>query len=240
MDKLQTGSQKLGIHLNQLQLEQFETYYRELVDWNERMNLTAITDYDPVQIKHFLDSLTVITAIRPEDRARPLYFIDVGTGAGLPGIPLKIILPDTRLVLLEATAKKTKFLEHLIAKLGLKDVEIVAGRAEEVARDHRYREKFDLVLSRAVASLPTLVELALPFCAIGGRFIAQKKGDIKEELAQSEKAIALLGGSLREIKPVVLEEFSDSRVLVVIDKIKPTPPIYPRRPGMPAKKPIVS
>jgi 16S rRNA (guanine527-N7)-methyltransferase len=239
MDKLQTGSQKLGIHLNQLQLEQFETYYRELVDWNERMNLTAITDYDPVQIKHFLDSLTVIAAIEPEDRARPLYVMDVGTGAGLPGIPLKIILPDTRLVLLEATTKKTKFLEHLLAKLGLKEVEIVAGRAEEIARDTRYREKFDLVLSRAVASLPTLVELALPFCAIGGRFIAQKKGDIIQEVAQSEKAIALLGGALREIKPVELEELSGSRVLVVIDKIKPAPPGYPRRPGIPAKKPIL-
>jgi 16S rRNA (guanine527-N7)-methyltransferase len=231
MDKLQTGSQKLGIHLNQLQLEQFETYYRELVDWNERMNLTAITDYDPVQIKHFLDSLTVIAAIEPEDRARPLYVMDVGTGAGLPGIPLKIILPDTRLVLLEATTKKTKFLEHLLAKLGLKEVEIVAGRAEEIARDTRYREKFDLVLSRAVASLP--------FCAIGGRFIAQKKGDIIQEVAQSEKAIALLGGALREIKPVELEELSGSRVLVVIDKIKPAPPGYPRRPGIPAKKPIL-
>jgi 16S rRNA (guanine527-N7)-methyltransferase len=238
MDKLQTGSQKLGIHLNQLQIEQFETYYRELVDWNERMNLTAIADYDPVQIKHFLDSLTVIAAIRPEDRARPLYVMDVGTGAGLPGIPLKIILPDTRLVLLEATTKKTKFLEHLLAKLGLKEVEIVAGRAEEIAHDTRYREKFDLVLSRAVASLPTLVELALPFCAIGGRFIAQKKGDIIQEVAQSDKAIVLLGGALREIKPVELEELPGSRVLVVIDKIKPTPPGYPRRPGIPAKKPI--
>ena len=239
MNKLQSGSQNLGIHLNQLQLEQFETYYRELVDWNERMNLTAITDYDPVQIKHFLDSLTVITAIKPEDRARPLYVMDVGTGAGLPGIPVKLILPDTRLVLLEATTKKTKFLEHLVAKLGLKEVEIVAGRAEEIAHDTRYREKFDLVLSRAVAALPALVELALPFCAIGGRFIAQKKGDIDEEVAQSEKAIARLGGSLREIKPVELAELPDSRVLVIIDKIKATPPDYPRRSGIPAKKPIL-
>jgi 16S rRNA (guanine527-N7)-methyltransferase len=238
MDKLKTGSLKLGIHLNQLQLEQFETYYRELVAWNERINLTAITDYEGVQIKHFLDSLTVITAVRPEDRTGPLYVTDVGTGAGLPGIPFKIILPDIHLALLEATTKKTKFLEHLISELGLKNVEIVTGRAEVAAHDARYREKFDLVLSRGVASLPTLVELALPFCAIGGRFIAQKKGDINKEVAQSEKAIALLGGTLREIKPVELEALPDRRVLVVIDKIKPTPPGYPRRTGLPAKRPI--
>lgn len=239
MDKLHTGAKQLGIHLNKLQLEQFETYYHELVDWNERMNLTAIIGYEEVQIKHFLDSLSVIAAIPPEDRARPLYFIDIGTGAGLPGIPLKIVLPDTRLVLLEATTKKTKFLEHLVAKLGLKEVEIVAGRAEEIAHDARYREKFDLVLSRAVASLPTLVELALPFCAAGGRFIAQKKGNIDKEMAQSEKAIVLLGGALHEIIPVVLEGLADGRILVVIDKIKPTPPGYPRRSGIPAKRPIL-
>jgi 16S rRNA (guanine527-N7)-methyltransferase len=239
MDNLQTGSQQLGIHLNQPQLEQFEIFYRELVDWNQRINLTAITGYEEVQTKHFLDSLSVLEAIRPEDRAHPFRAIDIGTGAGLPGIPLKIVLPHIKLTLLEATIKKTKFLEHLIIKLGLKDVEILAARAEDAAHEIRYREKFDLVLSRAVASLPTLVELALPFCVIGGRFIAQKKGVISEEVSLSKNAITLLGGVLREIKPVELEELLDKRVLVVIDKIKPTPPGYPRRPGLPAKRPIL-
>jgi 16S rRNA (guanine527-N7)-methyltransferase len=239
MDKLYTGAQKLGIHLNQLQLDQFETYYRILVDWNEKMNLTAITLYEEVQIKHFLDSLTAFSAISPVEITRVLNIIDVGTGAGLPGIPLKILLPQTHLTLLESTIKKTKFLIHLIGELGFKGVEILAARAEDAGQDVRYREKFGLVLSRAVASLPTLVELALPFCAIGGRFIGLKKGDIKNEIARSGKAITLLGGSLPEIKPVEIEELSDHRVLVVIDKVKSTPPGYPRRSGLPAKKPIL-
>jgi 16S rRNA (guanine527-N7)-methyltransferase len=238
MEKLNSGAQKLGVHLTPQQIEQFETYYRELVSWNERMNLTAITDYDGVQVKHFLDSLTVILSISPADRARPLYAIDVGTGAGLPGLPLKIVLPHIRLVLLEATAKKVKFLEHLIDILGLKDIEIVNRRAEEAAHNVDYREKFDLVLSRAVASLPILVELALPFCAVGGCLIAQKKGNIQKEVHQSQKAIGLLGGILSEVKPVELEELKDNRMLVIIDKIGPTPPGYPRRPGIPAKRPV--
>jgi 16S rRNA (guanine527-N7)-methyltransferase len=239
MDKLQNGAQKLGIHLNQPQLEQFETFYRELVDWNQRINLTAITGYEEVQTKHFLDSLSVLAALRPEDRVHLFRAIDIGTGAGLPGIPLKIVLPHIKLTLLEATTKKTKVLEHLIVILGLKDVEILAARAEDAAREILYREKFDLVLSRAVASLPTLAELALPFCAIGGRFIALKKGDISEEVSLSDKAIALLGGVLHEIKPLELEELLDKRALVVIDKIKPTPPGYPRRSGLPSKRPIL-
>jgi 16S rRNA (guanine527-N7)-methyltransferase len=238
MNKLNSGALKLGIHLTHWQLEQFETYYRELVDWNKRMNLTAITDYEGVQIKHFLDSLTVIMAITPADRARPLSVIDVGTGAGLPGVPLKVVLPHIRLVLLEATAKKVKFLEHLTDKLGLKDTGIINTRAEDAARDARYREKFDLVLSRAVASLPTLLELALPFCAAGGLFIAQKKGDIDKEIEQSQTALKVMGGHLEEVKPISLEELSDKRYLLVISKVRPAPTGYPRRPGIPAKRPL--
>lgn len=239
MKKLKSGAQKLGLYLSPGQLEQFEIYYRELIDWNRKINLTSITDYEEVQIKHFLDSLTVITAVNPKDAGKSLRVIDVGTGAGLPGIPLKIMLPGIRLTLLEATVKKAKFLVHLIDRLGLDDVEIVVGRAEEVAHDVQYREKFNIVLSRAVASLPALVELTLPFCTAGGRFVAQKKGDIEQEVKQSYKAIVVMGGRLREIKTVELEEIDGKRYLIIIDKEKSTPAEYPRRPGMPAKRPII-
>ena len=239
MEILRSGAQKLGLYLSPEQLEQFEVYYKELVDWNRKINLTSITGCEEVQVKHFLDCLTVTLAIKPEDLGKNLSVIDVGTGAGLPGIPLKILLPAIRLALLEATAKKAKFLEHLISKLGLDDVEIVVGRAEEAAHKPQYREKFDLVISRAVASLPALVELTLPFCAVGGIVVAQKKGDIAGEVGQSPKAIARLGGKLRGVKAIELSEFDDRRCLVMIDKVKPTPDEYPRRPGMPAKRPII-
>jgi 16S rRNA (guanine527-N7)-methyltransferase len=238
METLDIGAKKLGLHLSPGQFEQFEVYYRELVDWNKRINLTRITDYEDVQTKHFLDSLTVTLAM-PPSTGNNLSVIDVGTGAGLPGIPLKILLPGIRLTLLEATAKKAKFLEHLMERLGLDNVEITVGRAEEAAHDVQYREKFDLVLSRAVASLPALVELTLPFCTAGGRFVAQKKGDIEQEVKQSYKAIAAMGGRLREIRLIELEELDDKRYLIIIDKEKSTPAEYPRRPGMPAKRPII-
>jgi len=239
VEKFASGARKLGIELTSRQLEQFQIYYHELIEWNQRVNLTAITGYEEVQIKHFLDSLTVILALKQPLGKESFRLIDVGTGAGIPGIPLKIILPDIKLVLLEATAKKADFLHHIKHKLGLDDVEIIVGRAEDVACKAQYREKFELVLSRAVARLPTLVELTLPFCAVGGSFIAQKKGDIDPEISQGGKAISLLGGNLREVKRVDLTEFTDSRWLVVIDKVSPTPQQYPRRPGIPAKRPLL-
>ena len=238
MEKLKLGAKNLGLPLNPGQLEQFETYYQELVDWNQRINLTAITKYEEVQTKHFLDSLTVTLALKLPIKEH-LRIIDVGTGAGLPGMPLKVMFPEINLVLLEATAKKAYFLEHLKQKLGLNDVEIAVGRAEDIAQQSRYREKFDIVLSRALAPLPTLVELALPFCNIGGSFIAQKKGDIDSEIAQAVRAIDLLGGTLRETKRVELKEPADERWLIIIDKVSPTPPQYPRRPGVPAKRPLL-
>ena len=241
MERFKVGAQKLGLQLTLKQLGQFQTYYQELIDWNRRLNLTRITSYEEVQIKHFLDSLTVVLALElePPVDGRSLRLIDVGTGAGIPGIPLKILLPDISLTLLDATAKKAAFLQHIKQKLGLDDIEIVVGRAEDVAREALYREKFGLVLSRAVAGLPTLVELTLPFCAVGGRFIAQKKGDVDREISQSARAIELLGGKLREVKKVDLEEFADERWLVVIDKVAPTMEQYPRRPGIPAKRPLL-
>jgi len=239
MERLEAGAKKLGLELSPRQLEQFYIFYQELLDWNQRMNLTAITDYKEVQIKHFLDSLTVTLAWQQAVSNADFRLIDVGTGAGMPGIPLKIAFPDIKLVLLEATAKKAAFLHHLKHKLGLDNVEISVGRAEDVAHLAQCRERFDLVLSRAVAPLPTLVELALPFCAIGGSFIAQKKGTIDQEIGRANRAIGLLGGNLREVKRVEMEEFADERQLVIIDKVSPTPELYPRRPGLPSKRPLV-
>jgi 16S rRNA (guanine527-N7)-methyltransferase len=164
--------------------------------------------------------------------------IDVGSGAGLPGVPLKILWPDIRLVLLDSTAKKAAFLYNLKQKLRLNDVEIVVGRAEEVAHDSHYREKFDVVLSRAVAPLPTLVELTLSFATIGGRLIAQKKGLIDSEISRAGEAISRLGGILREVRRIKLGEFTDERWLVLIDKVSPTSSQYPRRPGIPSKRPL--
>ena len=201
MDRLISGAIKLGLQLSSQQLEQFSLYYQELVVWNQRMNLTAITDYEEVQIKHFLDALTVTLALKHPPGSNT-GIIDIGTGAGVPGVPIKILFPNIRLVLLEATAKKATFLRHLEQQLRLDNVEIVAGRAEEIARLSQYREAFNIVLSRAVAPLPVLVELALPFCAVGGSFIAQQKGNIEPEISQATEAIGILGGKLREVKPV--------------------------------------
>jgi len=239
MEKLNIGVEKLGLRLSPRQLEQFHIYYQELVDWNKRVNLTRITGFEEVQIKHFLDSLTVTLAWPPRNDAS-FRLIDIGTGAGIPGVPLKIVFPNIKLVLLDSVTKKAAFLRHLSDRLGLDNVEIVVGRAEDVAHEIQYRGKFDVVLSRGVAPLATLVELTLPFCLVGGILIAQKKGDIESEISQARQAVRLLGGGLREVKRVNLEEFSDERKLVVIDKVSPTPEIYPRRPGIPSKRPLLA
>jgi len=239
MRKLIEGAGKLGMKLTTRQVKQFELYYRELIEWNKKINLTAITDYSSVQLKHFLDSLTITLALSEEEVARPDFkIVDIGTGAGFPGVPLRILFPQPRLVLLEPTTKKTAFLHHIIRKLDLQSVEVLNSRAEEAAHLPAYREQFDLVLSRAVALLPTLVELALPFCRIGGRFIAQKKGEIEQEITGAKKAIAVLGGRLDQTKKIELDEFTDARYLVIIDKISSTPDKYPRRPGVPKRRPI--
>ena len=192
-----------------------------------------------MQLKHFLDSLTVIIAIKQSEVSKDLYIIDIGSGAGFPGLPLKIAFPNIKLVLLEATGKKTAFLTHLIEKLDFHNIEVLSGRAEEFAHRTKYREKFDIVLARAVAPLPTLVELTLPFCALKGRTIIQKKGNIDVELAKATRSINLLGGSMHELKKVELLELIDDRYLITIDKISITPIKYPRRSGMPVKNPIV-
>ena len=227
------------MEFNARQVKQFELYYQELIEWNRKINLTAITDYSSVQVKHFLDSLTITLALTGEEAEKPDFnIVDIGTGAGFPGLPLKILFPQPRLVLIEPTTKKTAFLHHIIHKLELENVEVLNSRAEEAAHLPPYREQFSLVLSRAVALLPALVELTLPFCRIGGRFVAQKKGELEQELDGAEKAIATLGGKLDQVKKIELGEFDDVRYLVIIDKIYPTPGKYPRRPGLPRRRPI--
>lgn len=239
MERLITGARKLGLDLTSRQAEQFDVYYHELTEWNRKINLTAITDYGSVQTKHFLDSLTVVLALTAEEAASSdLDVVDVGTGAGFPGLPLKILFPQFRLVLVESTTKKAAFLRDIVHKLELRNVEVLNARAEEAAHLPLYREQFALVVSRAVAPLPSLVELTLPFCQIGGKFVAQKKGEVTDEIKKAGKAVTVLGGKLDQIKRVGLNEFDDARYLVIIDKIRPTPSTYPRRPGMPARRPI--
>jgi 16S rRNA (guanine527-N7)-methyltransferase len=239
MERLVEGAHELGIEFNARQVKQFELYYQVLIEWNKNVNLTAITDYEEAQLKHFLDSITVTLALTKEELNSPnLSIIDIGTGAGFPGLPLKILLGQARLVLLDSTAKKGTFLQHITRELGLDNVEVVIGRAEEIAHLPSFRQRFDLVVSRAVASLPALVELALPFCQIGGRFVAQKKGDARAEINGASKAIEILGGKLSQVKKIEMGGLSDERYLVIIDKIYPTPEKYPRRTGIPVRRPI--
>lgn len=239
MKELIEGACQLGIDLNARRVKQFELYYQKLIEWNEKINLTTIVGYQEAQVKHFLDSISVISALTREEMDRADFsIIDIGTGAGFPGLPLKILLAEPRLVLVDSTAKKVAFLRCVTRELGLDNVEIVCGRAEEIAHLPLYRQRFDLALSRAVASLPVLAELALPFCRIGGKFVAQKKGEVEQEMQKAVKAIETLGGKLGQVKRIELEGLRDGRYLVIIDKIYPTPEKYPRRPGVPGRRPI--
>ncbi len=239
MEQLAAGAARLGYPLTPAHLSLFETYRTELMLWNEHTNLTSITDEAQVETRHFLDSLTVLLALDAEEAASPcLRILDVGSGAGFPCVPLKIVLPQARVSLLEATGKKVRFLRHLITTLGLPDIEVLQGRAEDLGRLPPYREAFTLIVSRAVAPLATLAELCLPFCSVGGSFVALKKGDITREIQEACAAIKLLGGDNPHIISIPLSLLGDNRCLVSIRKIAPTPDRYPRRPGVPAKRPL--
>jgi 16S rRNA (guanine527-N7)-methyltransferase len=234
LNLLQENARRFGWELTPAQVAAFQTYYDELVAWNERANLTAISGLEAVQIKHFLDSLTCLLAFPAGSGQR---VIDVGSGAGFPGLPLCIVRPDLRLTLLEAVGKKTDFLRAMVPRLGLAGVSIVQGRAEDVARDPEQREQYDIVLARAVAELRILAEYTLPFCRTGGIVIAQKRAGIDEEIASAARAISTLGGAVHACLSVELPGV-EPRQLIVIAKTAATPPRYPRRAGMPEKRPL--
>jgi 16S rRNA (guanine527-N7)-methyltransferase len=225
----------LGLNLNPHQLAAYECYETELMDWNARFNLTAIRDVPGIRTKHFLDSLTCLLAIR---QSTPLSLIDIGTGAGFPGIPLKIALPNLQLTLVESVGKKIDFCQHMIEKLGLEHVEVVQARAEDLGQMLEYRERFDWAVARAVANLQVLAEYLLPLVRVGGSMLAQKGQSGPAEAHAVEKAAKLLGGRLRQVMQVNLPGVADDRYLVVIDKVATTPPQFPRRTGVAAKKPL--
>ncbi|MFQ6026865.1 MAG: 16S rRNA (guanine(527)-N(7))-methyltransferase RsmG [Dehalococcoidia bacterium] len=237
MQLLARGAPELGLDLTGYQLDQFEVYYRELADWNQRMNLTSITAYDEVQVKHFLDSLTFLLAAPggPDPGQR---VIDLGAGAGFPGVPLKLVFPDLSLTLVDSVGKKTGFLHHLVDTLSLSGVEVLTGRAEELGHREELRESFDWALARGLARMPVLLEYTLPFCRTGGKVVAWKHGGIEGELHSAALALTTLGGRYIASYPVAVTGLTDNRILVAVEKVGATPAVFPRRPGVPAKQPI--
>jgi len=245
MQRLIFGATQMGLSLNPGQVAAFETYTDELLDWNQQFNLTAITDREQVEIRHYLDSLALLPVLAALDgvtlpmlTSRNMRAVDVGAGAGLPGLALRIVWPRLRLSLIEATAKKVRFMEHVAVKLGLTDLQFIHGRAEELALRETYRATYDLVVARAVATLPTLVEYLLPLAKRGGRVIAYKGSAAHEEALAAEQAIQMLGGKLTRLIPVEVPGLAETRVLVVIDKVAQTPEGYPRGRGLPRKQPL--
>lgn len=226
---------ELSIVLNDKQIQQFEQYYNILVEWNKVMNLTAITEYEEVVEKHFLDSLTIVNAINME---KIDTLIDVGTGAGFPGIPLKIAFPHLKVTLLDSLNKRIKFLNEVINLLELDDIKAIHGRAEDYAKQAEYREQYDICVSRAVANLATLSEYCLPYVKVDGLFVPYKSGEIDEELKSSEKAVSILGGKVEEVVKFQLPGTDIGRSFVKIHKIKETKKKYPRKAGMPTKEPL--
>lgn len=225
----------LGISLTSRQQEQFVQFYELLVEWNKVMNLTGITEYEEVNEKHFIDSLSLVQAI---DIDKVHTVIDIGTGAGFPGIPLKIAFPHLKIVLLDSLNKRINFLNTVIDELGLTEITTIHGRAEDYAKRAEYREQFDLCVSRAVANLSTLSEYCLPYVKTGGMFIPYKSGEIDDEVQQAKKAIHILGGKLDEVIKFQLPDTEINRSFVKINKVQNTAKKYPRKAGLPAKEPL--
>lgn len=226
--------EEMGIVLSKNQIGQFERYYELLIEWNSFMNLTAITKHEDVLKKHFLDSLSVIKTVNFKEGEK---LLDLGTGAGFPGVPLKIAFPDLEILLLDSLGKRVKFLNHVIGELELTGIEAVHGRAEDFAKNVSYRESFDYVVSRAVANLSSLSEYCIPYTKPGGMFIAYKSGNVDEELEKAQKAIVILGGKMENVVRFTLAD-TEERTLVCIKKEKSTAKKYPRKAGIPSREPL--
>ena len=235
IDSFEKDLEELNINLEKRQICHFLQYYELLVEWNSFMNLTAITDFDEVIKKHFIDSLSLVKAI---DLSKNYSVIDIGTGAGFPGIPLKIAFPNLEITLLDSLNKRIKFLNEVIEKLGLENIETIHGRAEDFAKDKNYRQSYDLCISRAVANLSTLSEYCLPYVKTGGKFISYKSEKITDEMNAAKKAISILGGNISGQVDFNLPDSDIYRNLFIIEKIKDTPMKYPRKAGLPSKEPI--
>jgi len=236
MEKLvQEARQLFGVQLTGRQVMALMTFERELLAWNEKLNLTAIRDPEGIRTKHFLDSFSCVLAWKENP---PRRLIDIGTGAGFPGIPLKILYPSMRLTLVESVGKKANFCRHMVETLKLEATEVVTARAEEVGQMPAHREGYDWAVARSVANLPVLAEYLLPLVQVGGAMLAQKGQSGPAEIHKAEKAFKILGGQTRQLLPVALPGVADERFLVVVEKVAATPPQYPRKPGIPAKKPL--
>lgn len=235
INKISTEISKINITLSEKQLHQFLTYYEMLVEKNKVMNLTSITEFDEVVEKHFLDSLSLAANI---DLNKHIKVLDLGTGAGFPGIPLKIVFPKLEMVLMDSLNKRVHFLKDVIDELQLLNIFAVHGRAEEMARKSDYREKFDLCVSRAVSNLSSLSEYCIPFVKLGGQFISYKSGEIDEEVRYAKHAVSVLGGKISKVQKFNLSGTDISRSFVYIEKKKETPRSYPRKAGTPSKNPI--
>lgn len=232
---LQDKLEMLSVEVDRKKIDQFNQFYDLIVEWNNVMNLTAITDYKDVVEKHFLDSLSIERILKLDDIKAVM---DVGTGAGFPGMPLKIIYPELKITLLDSLNKRVKFLNEVIRQLELKNIDAIHGRAEDIGKNENYREKYDLCVSRAVANLATLSEYCMPFVKVGGVFVSYKSGDIDEEVLKSKKAISLFGGKIDEVVKFQLPGTDINRAFVKIKKIKETPKKYPRKSGIPSKEPL--
>ena len=226
----------LGVSLTERQFTQFDQFYELLIEWNKVMNLTGITEYEEVNEKHFIDSLSIVKVV---DINKINTVIDVGTGAGFPGIPMKIAFPHLKITLLDSLNKRNKFLNTVIEELGLKDIHTIHGRAEDYARQSEYREQYDLCVSRAVANLSTLSEYCIPYVRISGMFVPYKSGEIDEEVKAAQTAIKVLGGTQKEVVKFQLPGSDIGRSFVKIEKIKATGKKFPRKSGMPSKEPIM-
>jgi 16S rRNA (guanine527-N7)-methyltransferase len=236
MDQLADAAQaQFGITLTRGQIQSFEAYAEDLREWNERFNLTAITSPDEVRVKHFLDSLSCLPSLRMSPYAR---VVDVGSGAGFPGIPMKIAMPSLHLTLVESVGKKAEYCRRLVEHLSLRDVDVVNARAEDVGQDSAHREQYDWAVARAVAKLPVLAEYLLPLIKVGGFAIAQKGESGPQEAQAAGHALHLLGGALYKVTPVELPGVAETRYLVVLAKHSCTPEKYPRKAGLPAKTPL--